>query len=140
MGELFSLFISTAIVVGVRCIWGAVCRKIADDKGYSGGAWFWWGFFFVFWAILAIIIKPNRVPASKEMMSVNALREYKNLLDSGIISREEFERKKSELMNPPQPAYSPPPANNSGSTWICPECGRENPLTVRSCRECGREK
>ena len=135
-----SLFFSLAILL-VQCgIFGAICMKIAEDKGRSGGLWFWVGFVFGVWAIIVAAILPKKVTVSKEMTNVNTLREYKNLLDSGIISREEFERKKSELMSHPKPTYSPPPANNSGSTWICPECGRENPLTVRSCRECGREK
>lgn len=139
MGDALGIF-SIAVMVGARCIWGVICMKIAEGKGRSGSAWFWWGFVFAIWAVIAIALKPAYVPPSKEMMNVNALREYKDLLDAGVISREEFEKKKSELMEHPEPTYAPPPAKNSGSTWICPECGRENPLTVRSCRECGREK
>ncbi len=135
-GWVFSIAMSL-VVCGI-C--GAICMKIAEGKGRSESAWFWLGFVFGLWAVIVVAVLPKKVPASKEMIDVTVLREYKDLLDSGVISREEFERKKSELINHPEPTYSPPLANNSGSTWICPECGRENPLTVRSCRECGREK
>lgn len=29
---------------------------------------------------------------------------------------------------------------NVGNTWTCPECGTVNPITVRNCKGCGRDK
>ena len=36
---------------------------------------------------------------SNDISSADALRKYKSLLDDGIISQEEFEIKKSEILN-----------------------------------------
>lgn len=35
---------------------------------------------------------------------------------------------------------TPQKVRNVGNTWTCPDCGTENPLTVRNCKGCGRDK
>lgn len=29
---------------------------------------------------------------------------------------------------------------STGSTWVCPECGETNPISIRICKGCGRDK
>ena len=42
----------------------------------------------------------NRITISNDVKSpVEEIKEYKELLDMGIISKEEFEKKKKELLN-----------------------------------------
>lgn len=140
MEDFFSIILALGLPIIIRYIWGAICRKVAEDKGYSGSSWFWWGFFFALIALIVLITKPNQAPVSKEDNIIKFLQNYKELLDRGIITPEEFEAKKAALLAGPAPTYSPPPAHNKGNTWVCPECGRENPLTVRICPDCGRDK
>ena len=138
-GELFGSLLASLLI---RYIWGAICKKVATDKGYSGRAWFWWGFFFTLLALIIICVKQNQsVPYHTG--NVNAIREYKQLLDSGVITPEEFERKKAELLKYNTPTYYPPQYNNAannGKKWVCPECGNVNPPGVWVCESCGREK
>lgn len=42
--------------------------------------------------------KPAPTPATNEQNTVNLLKEYKSLLDSGAITQEEFEAKKAQLL------------------------------------------
>ena len=44
-----------------------------------------------------------------EMENLELLKKYKELLDSQIITEEEFQSKKQELLNTPQQVQSPPP-------------------------------
>ncbi|MDE6593024.1 MAG: SHOCT domain-containing protein [Oscillospiraceae bacterium] len=130
-----------------RFMFGAICKKLADDKGYSGSSWFWWGFFFNVLALLVIILKKRLTPPPVRVNNISALEEYKRLLDSGVITPEEFERKKAELLNSNAPVYTyytPPQYNNggvgNGKKWVCPECGNVNPPGIWVCESCGREK
>ena len=34
-------------------IWGVVCKKVIENKGYEEN-WFWWGFFFGIFAFLCL--------------------------------------------------------------------------------------
>lgn len=37
--------------------------------------------------------------SEKELLNVQKLKSYKDLLDSGVITQEEFDKKKSELLD-----------------------------------------
>lgn len=131
------------MLAAAHLLFAAVCRRVADDKGYPGRKWFRWGILFGFLALIEIIQKPNLAVSSKEKNIIDVLREYKQLLDSGAITPEEFERKKAELLKYNTPTYYPPQYNNAannGKKWVCPECGNVNPPGVWVCESCGREK
>ena len=95
-------------------IFGLVTMSIATSKGRSAG-WFWMGFFFDIIGIIIISCLPdvrNQKPAvaanvdSETAKGINEpqidkfdeIRKYKELLDDGIITQEEFETKKKELL------------------------------------------
>lgn len=96
-------------------IWGIVTDKIIKNKGYTEN-WFWWGFFFGLIAVIVAAAKPTKshanssfpieekkadaaVDASDEEKSIKMMKEYKELLDSGVITQEEFEQKKAKILN-----------------------------------------
>lgn len=56
------------------------------------------------------------------------LRQYKQLLDSGAITREEYERKKRELLDPDAP---------SRKFVTCAYCGTRNERGAVTCSACG---
>lgn len=97
--------------IGVCVIWGVVTNKVIENKGYSEN-WFWWGFFFGLIALIVALTKPDvkntqsgnnpafsALTEDNELDNLKKLKEYKELLDSGVITQEEFEKKKERLMN-----------------------------------------
>ncbi len=46
------------IYLAFGVVWGLVVNKIIQNKGYSEN-WFWWGFFFGIFALIAALIKPD---------------------------------------------------------------------------------
>jgi len=75
----------------------------------------------------------------------DALLKYKSLLDSGVITQEEFDKKKKEILNGGTPkAIEKPqkpetPEADSGE-WECDQCHKLNPEEVKTCKYCGRIK
>lgn len=68
--------------------------KIAAKKGYSFGGFYAFGVFFWLVAlIVSLVVKDKSDGAATELLS------YKQLLDSGAITQDEFEAKKAELMS-----------------------------------------
>lgn len=122
-----ALLFDMAIVIGTALLFGFATKKIIENKGYSEN-WFWWGFFFGAIALIVALTKPdvrqNSRPASPntyynsysgyastrpqtntapqrddEMERINKLKAYKELLDAGAITEEEFAEKKKSLLN-----------------------------------------
>lgn len=103
--------------------WGAVVKKIADNKGYRGG--FWLGFLLGVIGLVIALKKQPQYPASAqsgepqgsrrymhchqqgscyaapagEQTATDKLLDLKHLLDSGVLTQEEFDRKKQELLD-----------------------------------------
>ena len=78
-----------ALIFALGAMWGIITNRVIKNKGYNK-SWFWWGFFFGFFALIAALAKPRK--ATK-------LIELKILLDSNIISQEEYDKQKLNLMN-----------------------------------------
>lgn len=122
------LFFYAACWIGTALLFGFATKKIIENKGYSEN-WFWWGFFFGMIALIVALTKPdvrqNSRPAppstyynsysgyasarsqtntapqrDDEMERINKLKAYKELLDAGAITEEEFAEKKKSLMTP----------------------------------------
>ena len=89
------LTIILAIVLWV--ISGFIAKGIGEKKGYGAGLSFCAGFFlFILGIIMAVV--PDKNGKEKEVTSADALLKYKELLDAGAISQEEFDVKKKELL------------------------------------------
>lgn len=98
----------TALVV--LALLGLIPAFIAKGKGRS--FWLWWFYgCLLFWVafIHALFIKNNNVreemkvvvttdPSNSAYSSADEIKKYKELLDEGIISEEEFNRKKQQIL------------------------------------------
>lgn len=89
------IFFVLALIIGLVC--GFVSAKIAQGKGYSYGAFFALGFFLgIIGLIISLVLQDKH--ASKIDVA-DGLLKYKQLLDEGVINSDEFEQKKSALLN-----------------------------------------
>lgn len=102
-----------AIFFGIIC--APICAAIAKSKNRDAGMWGLMGFLFSFFAVIAIALMgkrepqsvvisgaaPSTTPAQPVAPSLSLAEEigrWKELLDSGAISDEEFAAKKTELL------------------------------------------
>ena len=92
-------------------ILGFVCDRIVSGKGYprNENHGFLWGFLLSVIGVIVCACKPaypvltnnqNQYSSQKreQASSADALLKYKQLLDSGVLTQEEFDRKKEELL------------------------------------------
>lgn len=84
---------------------------------------------------------------SQEMEKIEVLKKYKELLDMGAISQEEFDKKKSSLFISETVDESSNKDTEEASVtvektdmWVCDNCGKENTSDRKSCRYCGAVK
>ena len=105
------VYIFVAIIQGLIC--GFVAQVVSENKGYEDG--FFWGFLLGIIGIIVVACKPDnnssyasallsketeeKDKSEKELLNVQKLKSYKDLLDSGVITQEEFDKKKSELLD-----------------------------------------
>ena len=89
----------------VRPIWGLIAMNVADSRKMKGG--FWWGFFLGIVGIIVVAMRPNdNQRASNEILAkkltanetVKNLKQYKELLDNGVLTQNEFNTIKSNLL------------------------------------------
>lgn len=79
-------------------ICGLIAKGIGKKKGYGSVLSFCAGFFLTILGIVIMAVVPDKSGKEKVVTSADALLKYKQLLDAGAISQEEFETKKKELM------------------------------------------
>lgn len=76
--------------------------NIAKSKGYSQGLWWFYGWMLFIVALIHASLLPDKTVkgATPNIASDTAdeLIKFKELLDQGIITAEEFEIKKSQLL------------------------------------------
>jgi hypothetical protein len=95
------MYILFTLGVGIVCAFA--CKSILENKGYTDTTlYFWLGFFFTIIGILIAALKPdlNAQPAQpvKTVTEADELKMYKELLDSGAITQDEFDQKKKQLL------------------------------------------
>ena len=84
----------------------AICRSLLAKKGYPKNKNFGllWGFFLGIIGIVVCALHPQygeenqKSNESVKNNSADELIKYKQLLDSGVITQEDFEKKKEELL------------------------------------------
>lgn len=93
------------ITLILAALLGLIPAKIADDKGYSFVLWWFFGFMLFIVAIVAVMfLKDKNAPEQKSynlpyaQSPTDELIKYKELLDKGVITQEEFEAKKKQLL------------------------------------------
>ena len=79
---------------------GLIPAAIAKKKGYSFVLWWLFGCFFFLIALILSIVLTDKKAEKKAMSSsdADALSKYKELLDAGAITQEEFDQKKKQLL------------------------------------------
>ncbi len=87
--------------------------NIAKKKGHSFGLWWFYGWMLFIVAVIHVNFiedynAPKSAPVSRNISldppvkstdPVEELKKYKDLLDSGIITEEEFNQKKTQILN-----------------------------------------
>ena len=86
---------------------GFIPASIAESKGYSFWGWWLYGWFFFLIALIHISLLPDiskeneeksKEKAALEMNAAEELKKYKELLDKGVITEEEYQEKKKQLL------------------------------------------
>ena len=84
---------------------GLIPATIAKNKGYSFGLWWFYGWMLFIVAIIHVAIIPDKnaqtlntsqPPATQSV--ADELLKFKELLDAGVITEDEFNAKKEQLM------------------------------------------
>lgn len=99
---VFGLFIAACLAF--------IPASIAKRKGYSFGLWWLYGWLLFIVAIIHVSViqdknapqeaVPKSVPSNASELGVaDEIKKYKELLDSGAITEEEFQSKKQSLLN-----------------------------------------
>lgn len=100
------------ITLAVAALLGFIPANIAKNKGHSFGLWWFYGWMLFIVAIIHVQFIEDYNAPKKEMniyathnppnpgySTADEIKKYKELLDSGVITQEEFESKKTQLLN-----------------------------------------
>lgn len=92
--EMFVLSLVFAI------IFCAASLKVGSSKGYSPALCGVVGFFLGLIGLIIVAVLPNKNidKAFAQSSGADSLLKYKQLLDQGVISQDEFDRKKKEIL------------------------------------------
>lgn len=131
-------------------IWGIVCERVIENKGYDSKGWFWWGFFFSFIAVIVAATKPEAKQYSYDM---NGTSFYPRSEQNKYVNTNEWKCKCGRInlnyigtcacgrtksnQNDPITAKEVI-INGFTGEWTC-SCGKVNAGYVGTC-SCGRTK
>ena len=87
------------IVLMPAIICGIVCYMLGKKKGYSPAAFGVMGFFLAVIGVIIALVIPDKNDSRHQAAAADSLIKYKELLDKGVITQEEFEKKKNNLLN-----------------------------------------
>lgn len=98
-----SIILYCVVILAITAGLGLIPATIARNKGYSFGLWWFYGWMLFIVAIIHVSLIPDKNAPSPIRRPPPGVAEeigrYKDLLDSGAITREEFEAKKRQLLN-----------------------------------------
>ena len=101
MDELIVVYLIATIVYILLAF---IPASIAEGKGKSKGAWWFYGFMlFPIALIHSLLLKDERAEQEKKTQDVllhapDALLKYKSLLEEGLITQEQYDEKKNALL------------------------------------------
>lgn len=104
----FLIIVILPLLISFVC--GVVARSIILSKGYYtiGVKYFWIGFFIQVAGIIIAAAHPMKETIDERTSEIrnramigtaDEIAKYKQLLDSGAITKEEFDEKKNQLLN-----------------------------------------
>lgn len=85
-----------ALICGIVCC--VICYMLGKKKGYSPAGFALMGFFLAVIGLIIALVLPNKNDGRHQAATADSLFKYKELLDKGVITQEEFEQKKTELL------------------------------------------
>lgn len=87
------------ITLVVAALLGLIPASIAKNKGYSFGGWWLYGWLLFLVAFIhSLCLKDKNAQVSNGVGTADELKKYKELLDEGVITREEFEARKKKML------------------------------------------
>jgi len=97
--------------LAIAALLGLIPANIAKEKGYSFGLWWFYGWMLFIVAIIHVQFIPNKNEDSSsyrsssipytppmQMSASEELKQYKELLDQGVITQEDYDKKKKQIM------------------------------------------
>lgn len=95
--KIFGMNVPELILLGIVLACALIAKGIGEKKGYGAGLSFCAGLFLGPLGIIIMAVVPDK-SGQNTIASADALVKYKQLLDDGAITREEFDAKKKELL------------------------------------------
>ena len=89
------------IVLAIAAVLGLIPANIAKSKGHSFGLWWFYGWMLFIVAVIHVQFIDDLNHPKEQIPSTGVadeLKKFKDLLDAGIISEEEFQAKKEQLL------------------------------------------
>ena len=91
------------MVLCISAVLALIPANIAKSKGYSFGLWWFYGWMLFIVAIIHVQFIPDKNRKSENNIeqiqsAADEIKKYKELLDQGIITQEEFETKEQQLL------------------------------------------
>ena len=90
------LCIAFLVILIFAVFFGCLARNFGKKKGYGAGVSFVAGFFLGIIGLIVVLLLPDKNDVKQGC--AGELLNYKKLLDSGVITQEEFDVKKKELL------------------------------------------
>ena len=97
--------------LAIAALLGLIPANIAKEKGYSFGLWWFYGWMLFIVAIIHVHLipdknadntsyRPSSIPYTPptQLSAADELKQYKELMDQGVITPEDFEKKKKQIM------------------------------------------
>lgn len=94
--------------LAIAALLGLIPANIAKEKGHSFGLWWFYGWMIFIVAIIHVQFIPDKSASNNarhsssipycqpsQLSAADELRQYKELMDQGVISSEDFEKKKT---------------------------------------------
>ena len=96
--EILIILFYFAFLILILFVVLPIPARIARNKGYSYIGFLVFAIFFYPIALIAALLINDKDSQKSESDKAEALLKYKQLLDEGAISQEEFDRKKREYL------------------------------------------
>ncbi len=91
------------VTLSIAALLGLIPANIAKNKGYSFGLWWFYGWMLFIVAIIHVNFIPDKnnpiSSTNNNVSSADELKKYNDLKEQGVITEEEFQEKKNQLLN-----------------------------------------